>query len=492
MKPLRLIIVEDSEDDMLLLLLELKRGGYEPDYIRVETAEDLKKALQDGSWDLIISDHAMPYFSSPEALVILQESGLDLPLIIVSSIIGEEVAVSAMKAGAHDYIMKNNLARLVPVVERALYDARVRSERRKMEAALRESEARFRRLADNARDLIYRINLVPERSFEYVSPSVEEIVGYTPEDHYSNPNLAYEIIHEEDRCLLDDSTQGKWPLTEPLVLRWIHKNGSVVWVEQRNVPIYNQEGVLVAIEGIARDVTDRVLSEQELKRSHAQIEALSGRILTAMEDERSRLARELHDELGQALTAVKLDLQLLGYQLNVQHEQKKKHHETIELVNYTINLVRRQALSLRPPALDDMGLLPAINEMVRGFMTRTGILTKISTVGLGERLPGYVETALYRCVQESLTNVARHARADNVAITINQNIDFISITVSDDGIGFNPEDLKVSSAHIGLTGIQERVKLLSGELKINSAKNMGTKVSIKVPRKEHAVKEIMR
>lgn len=481
MKPLRLIIVEDSEDDSLLLLLELQRGGYKPDHIRVETAEELSISLQKKSWDLILSDHSLPSFSAPEALKVLNNSGIDLPFIIVSSTIGEEVAVEAMKAGAHDYISKSNLARLIPVVERALNDADARRERRRAEEALKESEARFRRLLENAPDLIYRVRLVPKLEIEFLSPSVEEFIGYPQEYFYDDPASGFGRIHPDDQALVKSLLNGELSFTSPLLIRWIHRDASIVWSEHRNVPLYSPEGNLVVIEGIARDITKRILSEQQLKTSHAQIEALSKRILGALEEERARLARELHDELGQALTAVKLDLQLLGDFLQPDKKLQDTLKQSIELVDYTIGLVRCQSVSLRPPVLDDMGLLPALENMVSGFMNRTGVRLEIDASCISKRLPGHVETALYRCIQESLTNIARHAEAENAMICIEEaNEDFL-ISITDDGIGFDPDKLSISSEHIGLTGMQERVKLLDGKFKIESTPGEGTRIAISVP-----------
>lgn len=131
---MKVIIVEDSEDDLLLLLRILETGGYKIVHIRVETEEAFRVALQNGPWDLVISDHAMPSFSAPEALEIFKESGLDLPFIIVSETIGAEIAVAVMKAGADDCIMKGDLARLVPAMERGLKDAAIRAERKYYES----------------------------------------------------------------------------------------------------------------------------------------------------------------------------------------------------------------------------------------------------------------------------------------------------------------------------------------------------------------------
>jgi two-component system, NarL family, sensor histidine kinase UhpB len=481
MKLLKVIIVEDSEDDSILLLHELKKGGFDPDHIRVETAEALSAALEEGGWQLVISDHALPTFSAPEALAILNSSGHDLPFIIVSSVIGEDVAVAAMKAGADDFIMKSNLTRLVAVVERALADSWARAEREKTRKTLQQSEERFRRLAENAKDLVFRLRVAPEQKFEYVSPSATSIIGFTPEEHYSNPKLGEEIVYPDDYWMLSALQKGDLELDKPLVIRWIHKNGSIIWVEQHLVPVCDANGSLIAYEGIARDITDRVIKEDELKKSHAQIEALSGRVLTAMEEERARLARELHDELGQALTAVKLDLQLLNDQLSCTNDHEKNLNQSIELIDHTINLVRRQSVSLRPPQLDDMGLLPALKDMVTGYSKRTGIDVKLDLNGFSDRFPGHFETALYRCIQESLTNVARHACAKKVAVKISSNNKVLSVRITDNGKGFNPEKLEVSSEHIGITGMKERVKLLSGDFSIVSKRGSGTSIQIDVP-----------
>ena len=149
--PLRVLLVEDSEDDALLLLRELRRGGYEPLSERVDTAAEMEAALDERGWDLVIADHSMPEFSSSAALELLRRKGfVDLPFVIVSGYIGEDAAVAAMKAGAHDYIMKDNLARLNTAIERELRDAKVRRERRRAEAELKVSETRFRLMIEQS------------------------------------------------------------------------------------------------------------------------------------------------------------------------------------------------------------------------------------------------------------------------------------------------------------------------------------------------------
>jgi PleD family two-component response regulator len=137
--PLRVLTVDDSPDDVLFIIRELRRGGYAPVFERVQTSEAMKAALEGGKWDVIISDYVMPQFGGLEALRVLKESGRDLPFIIVSGKIGEDIAVGAMKAGAHDYILKDNLARLVPAIERELREAETRRQRRKSDDALKKT-----------------------------------------------------------------------------------------------------------------------------------------------------------------------------------------------------------------------------------------------------------------------------------------------------------------------------------------------------------------
>ena len=155
--PLRVLIVEDQEDDAALMLRELRRAQFEPEYQRVETEEELTAALEKGGWDIVLSDHGLPRFNSLQALNMLHESGLDLPFIIVSGSIGEDLAVAAMKSGAHDYIMKNNLARLGPAVEREMREAEVRRARKVAEeqrqTLARELEQAYTQLERRVREI---------------------------------------------------------------------------------------------------------------------------------------------------------------------------------------------------------------------------------------------------------------------------------------------------------------------------------------------------
>ena len=199
-KRLRVLVVEDSQDDTDLLLRELRRGSYNPAYERVESAEAMQTALNRQAWDIVISDYSMPHFSAPEALALLQESGYDVPFIIISGTIGEERAVAAMKAGANDYLMKGHLARLVPVIERELREARARRKQRQAEVELnrlrreqeRQARAQVNRLSERINTIFETANEViilagDDGHIDMANPAVTQKFGYSPEELAHRP-----------------------------------------------------------------------------------------------------------------------------------------------------------------------------------------------------------------------------------------------------------------------------------------------------------------
>jgi two-component sensor histidine kinase/CheY-like chemotaxis protein len=195
--PLHILIVEDSEDDALLLLRELRRGDYELTFARVDTPEAMQEALEREKWDLVISDYSMPQFSAPAALEVLQKSGRDLPFIIVSGTIGEDSAVAAMKSGAHDYLIKGKLARLLPAVERELREAQIRRERRKaqeqIEASLKEKEVLLKEIHHRVKNNLQIICSLLDLQAEYLTdPQAIEVF-----QNSQNRIQSMALIHEK-------------------------------------------------------------------------------------------------------------------------------------------------------------------------------------------------------------------------------------------------------------------------------------------------------
>ena len=226
----------------------------------------------------------------------------------------------------------------------------------------------------------------------------------------------------------------------------------------------------------------RRAAEKELQTSYDKIQFLSRKVLSAYEEERVRLARELHDEVGMSLTTLKLNLQLLSNDLEkccFQHREKLD--AIVESVSELQGAIRNKAYFLRPPALNDLGLPAVINNMVGELSKHTGIQGKLETSGNPDLIPVEVETALYRCIQEALTNAARHASAEQVAVKMDFKSDKVIVNVTDNGSGFDPYFKNSANKHLGLQGMQERVDMLGGRLEINSSPGQGTSISIMIP-----------
>lgn len=275
-KKLRILNVEDQERDVALLTRHLTRAGYDVSSVRVCTAETFRLALQDQTWDLILCDYSMPTFNAIAALNILKETKIDLPFIIISGTVGEAVAVEAMKAGAHDYLMKDNLARLAPTIERELLDLENRRARWKAEeqreqlvAQLQSERQRLDNIVANVPGVVWENRRDPgdlANNVEFVSNYVETMLGYTAEEWLSTPGFWLEIMHPDDRERM--RTRSSLALVqrerEPVEFRWIAKDGRVVQVEAHSAVIRDASGEAVGIRGVTIDITQRKLAEEAL------------------------------------------------------------------------------------------------------------------------------------------------------------------------------------------------------------------------------------
>ena len=263
--PLSVLVVEDSEFDARMLVGLLKSGGFIPTFKRVETASEMVEALNHEKWEVILADYNLPEFSAPKALEVLRNTKLDIPFIIVSGGIGEDTAVAAMRAGANDYLMKGNLARLVPAVERELRDAAVRVSRRKAIKELRESEMRHRTLIENASDIIVVLNSKGVVSF--ISPACEKVLGKKEDDFIGKD--WFEFAEESFRLKIKDEYFRS--LSQKLVSfsfegRFIDANGDSRVLDATAQNLLNDE----AIEGVVlnvRDVTERLKSQAAIRDS---------------------------------------------------------------------------------------------------------------------------------------------------------------------------------------------------------------------------------
>jgi signal transduction histidine kinase len=231
----------------------------------------------------------------------------------------------------------------------------------------------------------------------------------------------------------------------------------------------------------AQERADRRRAERQLRESHEQLRALSAHLQTVREEERTRIAREVHDELGQALTGLKLDLSRLGNQLpRAPKAPVEKVKSLVARIDCTIQTVRRIATELRPGILDDLGLVAAIEWQANDFQSRTGITCEVTAMDCEPELNRDLNTTFFRIFQETLTNVIRHAEATRVEVQLKQEADHVVLEVSDNGRGISEAEI-ADTRSIGLRGMRERAALLGGDVTIRGLPNEGTSVTVRIP-----------
>ena len=347
---LRVLHVEDSLPDHELLVAHLQRGGARLKALRVDTEAALRRALAEGEWDVVLSDFNLPGFDGLRAQALLRESGRELPFILVSGAIGEDMAVAAMRNGASDYLLKDNLARLGPAVEHAI-------------AAGRERAA-------------------------------------------------------------------------------------------------------------------RLAADRALEASRRSLSELAQHLQTRVESERAAIAREIHDDVGGSLSAVKFDLAWLGRHVAAPEALQRIAH-AVETVDLAIEASQRIMHNLRPAILEQ-GLVAALQWMASRFDKRTGAPCTFRTSHETMQLPVGVPLVAYRFAQEALTNVNKHAQARQVTIDLSLTRGVLSLEVSDDGRGLSAADL-AKARSFGIRGLHERAGTVGGWVEVSSPPGGGTVLLLSVP-----------
>ncbi len=491
------LIVEDSEPDAELAVHELSAAGYRVNSKRVETEQDFLDALGSGSWTVILSDYSMPGFNGLTALRLCKERSPGIPFIFVSGVITEEMAVTAMRMGAHDYVMKSNLKRLAPAVEREIREADERreknalvAERTKIEEAMRRKDALFRSLIQHSSDGI--LLLGKDGTISYHSASAARILGCTSGEQI--PRTFFEIIDEEDlpraRKFINDLAASPDRVVA-YETRVKCPDGSRRWIEAAGHNLMSDENVGAIVLNY-RDITDRKIADEEVRRSRQQLRALTANLENAREEERKHLTREFHDELGQSLTALRLGLTLLhrgltehGRELSPESidEEIRSMRREIERATHS---VRKTLSKLRPELLDQLGVLAALTWDAERFQKRSGITCAVRSNVEEVPLDPKSSITLFRIYQEAMTNIIRHSQATSVEVRVWLEGDELTLTIHDNGIGIDSgANLKPDS--FGLIGMRERALLLNGAFDIRGGSNEGTTIVVRVPIMQTAV-----
>ena len=429
-RPLRVLIVEDNEDDMLLLLRALKQQGFDVVSERVETPATMQTALTKQMWDVVISDYNMPKFNALDALRLLRESGQDLPFLLVSGTITEDMAVAGMRAGAHDYLMKGNLARLGPALDRELLEAANRRRRWETEKKLRDSDEKFRSTFNQAS--VGMAHLSFDGHWLLVNPKFCEILGYT--------NQELQTIRYQEITFPED-LPGCLALVEPLARgetsafstdkRYIRRDGSLIWVNV-NVSLIRENGEPSYCLCVVEDISDR-------KRDELEIQQLNARLRRAMKETHHRVNNnlqhiiamiEMRDEGKKPVP--ELDLKALRQQV-----------ATMALVHDLLTQRAKQ---------DALANWLDIREMLGQLVNLLGIMTPdrvIISQFDKARMTTDRAAALAMVANEMISNALRHS-AGKIEVALTARESRATLTVLDDGAGFAPNFSPERAAHIGL------------------------------------------
>jgi PAS domain S-box-containing protein len=366
--------------------------------------------------------------------------------------------------------------------------------RRLAEEAHRLSQQRFEAVALAASDAIWDLNL--ETRVVWWSEGMHQLFGYPPEEVSTKLEWWLERLHPEDRDRVLGAIQelGKrGGRTWSGFYRFRRKDGTYASVMDRGFILGDAAGKPVRIVGGISDVTEQRKAEQALQNSRRQLRALSARLQSVREEERAKVAREIHDELGQVLTALKINLDWLERKLGVRDNDPSLNPlldrvvESAEIADSAISSVQKIASELRPSSLDNLGLAAALGQETQRFQLRTNIACQVKLPADGLDLPAEAATAVFRIFQEALTNVARHAQATEVRATLESEADQVVLQIEDNGRGIPPEAL-ADTKSLGLLGMRERASVLGGEVVIAPLQPRGTRVTLRLPRAANETK----
>jgi PAS domain S-box-containing protein len=607
---LRILILEDLPSDAELMAYELGQVEIAHTYRRVANREDFVGALEAKWADLILSDFNLPGFNGLEALALALATCPDTPFIFVSGAMGEEVAIEALKRGATDYVLKDRITRLGPAVQRALRETEERRERRQAEAALRESEERYRLLLRNLPAVVYKgyVNC----AVDFIDEKVEELTGYskskfdTREMKWDNVLLSEDYHHFKEAFLKGLRESGSY-IREYRIRR---RGGEVIWIQDRGqiicgpdgrveyvsgvffdvtarrhaeealrsseaqfasfmrhlpgtavirdfegrylfaneawekmqrrkrrdwegksiaevwppemaalirasdeqvitrgepvqsieeipqedgvhnwlvnkFPIPDQDGRPILIGAVGIDITPRRRAEEALRESEQRLRFLTSKLLSAQERERKRISMELHDELGQSLAVLKLQIRAIERALREDQEDlKAESRELLQYLDGVIDDIRRLSRDLSPAILEDLGLQSALKYLIDGVSKHYTVSQAFEVKDLDHLFPSEAQITIYRIFQECLTNISKHAGATKVSIAIKEQDGFISLVFEDNGAGFDPSQVSARRASVrglGLAALDERARMLGGVLNIRSKPGSGTRVTCVIP-----------
>ena len=486
---LRILLVEEDEREyqsMATLLSRIPGAGYSLDWVRGR--EGALDALRNECHDVCLVHRSAENGCVPDLLEWARKSDCRIPIIVLLGSGHNRSAPGTIHEGAFDCIPRDEATPWV--LDRSICHA---VGRRKAEEALRESEERFRFMAENSGDVLYRLRYDSMR-YDYLSPSIEALTGYTREEMdrigFSSLVLRIDMPARENvpPALLKEKrlagTTGEHKADYLIRTR----SGAFKWLSDHSVPWMDRSGALVGSTGILADITERRHAEDAVRDSEKQLRFLSSKLLSVQEAERTRLARSLHDSIGQSLAAVKYGVEnaLKGGGENRADDMARSLEPVVPVLQNLIDSVRSIYMDLRPTLLDDFGIVAAIEWLCREFQASHATIELERRIEAVEgRVPADLKSVIYRIARDAVDNIARHSKAARALLAFKTTGTRVELEVKDDGIGFEADRLPAGVEQfpdgLGICSMRERARLTGGSFTIRSKRGRGTMLRVTWP-----------
>jgi len=497
MTTIKLLLVEDNDTDALLVVRQLKKEGFEVEHLQVKTRTEMDKAFSSGSWDLVISDYSLPGFGGKEALELFKSKNLDIPFILVSGTVGEDIAVTIMKGGANDYLMKTHLNRLGPAVKREMEETQLKRDKKHIESVLSRTESRFRRLIQDIHDIVWMSSLDGKEIY-IINPGFERIYGRPVSELTANPSLWNEVIYDDDKArivhlseLLKVSgiCEGEYRIYRP--------DGSIRWVyDRRYIVAADQDGEAI-MGGIISDVTEKKQAEEDLIQAK----------LTAEESSRmkSTLLQNMSHEFRTPMNGILGFSEILCEDLTDDEFRKKAQYilNSGLRLQHTLDSIMLYAqltsgFQLKQAPIDLTNLLRQLTQNIEVHATAKGLTI---FTNIDDDLALFSDLFLVRKILENvLDNAVKFTEKGHISIEASFADDTrqrICISITDTGIGI-PEDKQsvvfeefrqaaegynrpYEGSGLGLSIASKSLTMISGSISLTSELHRGSTFTINLP-----------
>ncbi|MBN1198328.1 MAG: response regulator [Bacteroidales bacterium] len=497
MTNIKLLLVEDNDTDALLVVRQLRKEGFNVSHRQVKTRDEMERAFSEESWDIVISDYSLPGFGGQDALELFKSKNLDIPFILVSGTVGEDIAVTIMKGGANDYLMKTHLNRLGPAVKRELEETQLKRDKKRIESVLDQTEKRFQRLIEDLRDVVF-LSSIDGKKIYIINQAFEAIYGRSLAELEQNPLIWYEAIHKDDKALIETMTEelritgqyaGEYRIVRP--------DASVHWVYDRRCFVFSDGEEEPLVGGVVMDVTEKKQAEEDLitaKKTAEESSRLKSALLQNMSHEfRTPMngilgfSEFLFEELADEESRTKAEYIL---------SSGKRLQQTLESIMLYAQL--ESGIHLKPVTINLGEIIRRTGEKIRKQAEEKGL-----TLSIEAEDPLILDSdsmLVERVLRELIDNSLKFTCLGGITVTAgytDERRHLIQVQVKDTGIGIPQEkhalifeefrqaeegyNRPYEGSGLGLSIVSKSMKILNGAFSLESNQGSGSKFTMTFP-----------